>query len=170
MPKFSKFLLVVGVLFIIYGYFGRAANIFFFWESRYIGFAILFIGLIAYLVSRIKVNRTQSKKSLFEKIGIGILIFILLVQAVFFVIAPSTSAYEAAVKYLKEDSNLQKAVGVVDEVSLVPKGSMQMSSSNNSQSGSATFHFIVKGSKKYMDVAIALEKSPASEWTVVAIQ
>lgn len=52
--KFTKTLLITGIVLILYGNISRIIDIYFFWESKSIGWNILFIGIIGLLLSLIK--------------------------------------------------------------------------------------------------------------------
>ena len=93
MNRFTKILLLAGIAFTLYGYICRAAGIYFFWESKYIGWSLLFLGTITFLLSRVKRKKSQGRKSLLEKILIGILVFILSLQVVLVIVFPNTKAY-----------------------------------------------------------------------------
>ena len=169
MNKKAKILYILAAILIAYGYIARLAEIYLFWESRYIGFIFLFLGFIFHRGCRVAVKKQQSKKATFEKIGIGLIIFILVVQAAVYFIFPSTDAFRAATDYVKQDQEIRGKVGEVISISLVPKGSMQVKTTNNISEGSATFYLIVKGSRKFTDVVVDLGKNRESEWTVISL-
>ena len=66
--KFTKATLSIGLLFVIYGYVCRATGLYFFWESKSIGWAVIFIGLIGLLSDRVRIKKKDKKKSTLEKI------------------------------------------------------------------------------------------------------
>ena len=155
-----------GVALIIYGYFARLASLYFFWESRYVGFMVLFVAGIFYLFNRISARRKEGRRSLPEKIAAGILVFMLVLQGALFFIFPSTDAYRVATDYIRHDSKLQTKIGNITGISPVPKGSVDINTGNNVSYGEATFYFIVKGSRKYTDIVMEVRKDPTTDWTI----
>lgn len=170
MSKTNKTIFVIGIALILYGYLSRIFSVYFFWEGKYIGWELIVIGCIIFLSKRVKYKRAQSKKSLWEKIGVGILIFLLVVQCGLYFIFPRTDAYRTAIEHLSTNQKLKDEVGEVKKISMVPIGSLAMQTSNDGESGNAMFYFIVKGDKKYKDVTIELQKMPDTEWTVLSIR
>jgi len=78
MSKFTKNILLTGSALTIYDYLCRVVGLYFFWESKYIGWAIILIGTISFLMNRIKIKKVQKRKTILEKIGVGISIFVFL--------------------------------------------------------------------------------------------
>ena len=88
LSKFTRLTLTVSLALLSYGYLCRLIGINFFWESKSLGWAILLIGLIGLLSDRIYIKEDENKKSLLEKIGIGLLVFTLFVHGVLVVVIP----------------------------------------------------------------------------------
>jgi hypothetical protein len=170
MRKFTKRILLAGAILTVYGYVCRVIGIYFFWESKYIGWAIIIIGIISFLFDRVRLKKAGGKKSLLEKIGIGILIFFLFVQAILVIVIPNTDAYKVAKQYLYNNSRLKNDIGEIKGFALVPLGAIQKSSSENVESGNATILLTVKGQKKFMDVTVYIEKKPGMEWIVTSAE
>ena len=167
MNSFTKAVLSIGILLVIYGYVCRMASLYLFWESKDIGWALLFIGVISLLVARIKRRRANGKKSILEKIGIGIMAFVLLVQAILLVLIPNSAAYTAAKQYLQYNPGIENEIGKVVGFSIIPQGAIQVSRSEGTESGRATIKLIVKGTKGFRDVTLNLIKDDQTDWPVV---
>ena len=170
MNKFTKITLLTGAALILYGYLCRAVALYFFWESKYYGWSVIFIGIIGFLFTRIKSKRLQTRKTILEKIGVGILIFILLIQAVLLIVIPSTDAYKVSKDFLSANESLKSETGNIKSFNILPIGSIQKNSTNDKVSGNASIHLIVKGEKKFKDVIVHVEKAPDTEWTVTGIE
>lgn len=169
--NFTRKVLLAGLILLLYGYLCRQVGLNFFWESKSIGWAILFIGAIGFLISRIKIKKTEKKKTLLEKIGIGILIFILLIQTLLIATIPYSDAYPVAKAYLRNDAKLKNELGNITGFGLIPSGSVQKSSDSSGEYGSVIINFIVKGDRKFKDVTIYVVKTPDSpEWKVEGIE
>ena len=166
--KLTKTFLAVGLVFVIYGYLIRLAGLYLFWESKSIGWAIIFIGLIGLLSDRIKTKKEKEKKSTFEKIGIGVIVFILLIQTILISVIPFTDAYLVAKKYIKDNQQLTDEIGNVESFGLIPTGGIQKATDSQGTYGSATINLTVKGEKKYKDITVYVVKyADQPEWRVV---
>jgi hypothetical protein len=167
LPGFTKSTLILGLVLTVYGYLCRALDLFFFWESKSIGWAIIAIGIISLLFNRVKIRKIERKKSLLTKIGIGILIIFLLVQAILLIVIPNTDAYKIAKEYLITNTSLKGEIGEIKRFSLIPLGAMEMHSGGGIEYGSATILFTVKGEEKFKDITVYLEKRPDTKWLVL---
>lgn len=157
--KITKILLAFGATLLIYGYLARVAEIFFFWESKAIGWAILFLGTISFLREKIKFKKKEKKNSIIEKIGIGFLIFGLFAKAGIFFTIPNSEAYEVAIKYVTNNKNLIEDIGTVESTSLLPSGGIQENTDSLGSYGAAQVDLIVKGNKKHREVSVIITKT-----------
>lgn len=168
--KFTKTVLIAGLTFILYGYLCRLIGLYFFWESKSIGWTLLFIGVIGFLSHRIKIKSTEKKKTILEKIGIGLIVFILLVQTILVAVIPFTDAYSAAKSYLINDTNLKTEIGNITGFGLIPTGGIQKTTDSTGEYGSATINLTIKGDKGFKDIAIYVVKNAdSSDWKVEGI-
>jgi hypothetical protein len=167
LSKLNKALVRMTIAFLIYGYLCRIAGFYFFWESKTIGWALLFVTIISVLIQRIKTNKDSNKKTLSEKIFIGIIAFILLIQSIIFLVTLQTDAYKSAKEFLMTDKTIANEVGNVNDIFLVPVGGMSISSSSEGQSGEADLNFIVKGENKFKDINLKLQKELKTDWTII---
>lgn len=169
--KFTKTVLIAGLTFILFGYLCRIIGLYFFWESKTIGWTLLLIGIIGFLSNRIKIKTTNKKKTLLEKIGIGIIIFILLVQTILIAIIPFTDAYSVAKEYIYNNTDLKNEIGNITGFGLIPIGSIQKTSDASGEYGSAVIHLTVKGEKAFKDITIYVVKNADSpDWKVVEME
>jgi hypothetical protein len=164
--KFTQAFLIIGIIFLIYGYLCRSIGIYFFWESKSFGWFITFIGLIGFLFARIKIRKKEAKKSIFEKIVMGILIFILAIQIILVVVLPNTAAYQYAKQFLLDSQNIRAEIGNIKGFSIIPLGVVSVSSGEWGETGNAEINLTVKGEKKFLDVTIYLTKEVDSTWKV----
>jgi hypothetical protein len=162
----QKLVIVTGII-LVYGYLCRLLNLYFFWESKAIGWTLLFITLIFLLRQRIRWKKSIERKTISEKIGIGILIFILLIQTILFITIPQTNAYKSAKEFIKSHNLITDEVGEVKGITLLPFGGISVSSSSQGEQGHADLNFIVKGTKKYKDLKLQVVKDFNTEWTVI---
>ena len=167
LSKLNKALVSLTIVFLIYGYLCRIVGLYFFWESKTIGWTLLFVTIISILIQRIKTKRLVNKKTLSEKIFIGITVFILLVKSIIFIVIPQTDAYKSAKQFLMTDITIADEVGEVHDIFLVPVGGMAMSSSSAGQTGQADLNFIIKGKNKFKDINLQLTKELETNWTII---
>ena len=165
--NFNKKITLLTIVLLIYGYLCRTLNLYFFWESKTLGWALLFVTIISILSQRIQKNKLQNKKTLSEEIFIGLIVFILLIQAIFFYIIHQTSAYKLAKEYLYTNKTIISKVGQVKGIFLKPVGRMSISSSSEGETGQAELIFVVKGTKKYIDISLELEKDINTNWAII---
>lgn len=169
--NFTKSVLIAGLTFIVYGYLCRLIGIYFFWESKSIGWALLFIGLIGYLSNRVKIKTNNKAKTNLEKIGIGIIIFILLVQTILILVIPNTDAYSSAKAYIRNDEKLKTELGNINGFGLIATGGIQTTTDSYGEYGNATINLTVKGNKKFKDITVYIVKyADSAEWKVEGME
>jgi hypothetical protein len=162
-----KIILIIAPMVIIYGYLCNYAGMYFFWESGYIGWMLLYIGFIGILQQRIKMKKMIRKETVMEKIIIGIIVFVLLLKTVLLTVTPFTDAYAASKKYLLANGTIQAEVGNIHGFSVVPEGSIHQSTQADKVNGLATIVLLIKGDKKYKRVTIYVAKNEnEQEWVV----
>ncbi len=171
LSRFTRIFILVGLAFIIYGYLCRFIGIYFFWESKSVGWAILLIGMIGFLSDRIILRRIEKKNTVLEKIGVGFIIFILFVQTILVSIISFTDVYTIAKKHLTNEQILKTEIGNVTGFGLIPTGGVQKTIDSNGEYGSETIDFTVKGNKKFKDVTVYVVKyADRSDWEVQGIE
>lgn len=153
---FTKLFLALGLLLIAYGYICRCFEIYFFWESKYIGWGVLLIGIIGLFTHSIKIKKEKNKSRIVENIGIGMIVVILATVPLSYIIFPQLAVYPLATKYLYTNKELQSEIGDLKAYTLLPKGGYEEGDNGGSIHGSAVFTFIVKGEKKYKEVQVFL--------------
>jgi hypothetical protein len=140
LSKFTKTVLVIGLSLILYSYLARLIELYFFWDSKSIGWTVLFIGLIGFLSNRIKFKKSENEKAISEKIGIGFIIFILFVQTILMVIILFTDAYSVIKFYVKNDTRLKSQLGNIISFGLISTGGIQKTTDSNGEYGSTTIN------------------------------
>lgn len=166
----TKALLIAGLILIIYGYLCRI-GIYFFWESKSIGWPVFMIGVILVLLQNIKAKKQTAKKAIIEKVAIGLISFILFIQSILMIAVSNSNALFAVKKYLGGDNPFESEIGKISGFGLIPVGSLHISTNSTGESGEAAIVLILKGEKKYKDVTIYLEKIPGRiEWDIVQIE
>ena len=127
---------------------------------------LFWIAIAFILRDRLKEKKLQNKKTRLEKIGIGFSVFVILIKGVFFFGTPQTSAYDSAVSFIKTDPELQNRVGTVNSIFLAPLGSVSISTNSQGTAGQADLHFVIKGSKKFEDLNLLMDKDFDQDWQI----
>ncbi|HEX9511696.1 MAG TPA: hypothetical protein VF939_14500 [Puia sp.] len=170
MSKFLKISLAVGIILIVYGFLCKVANIRFFWESSAFGWNLIFIGAILLLAQQIKKRKSVGKNTILMKIGIGVLVFILVIQVILSIVVSNSNAYIAAKNYLLSNDSLKNEVGHIDGFGLIPSGGIAVSADSAGETGTAEINLIIKGSKKFREATVFLVKEKKTNWEVKAIE
>lgn len=166
---FLKILLLVAVLMVAYGYLCRALDLYFFWESKYLGFSLMALGLI--FLSFASIRHKKNQKVIPEITAIILSIMFLAGYIYFTVLVYFSDAYEVATHYVTDYPELENETGKVQHVSLIPFGDYQWTWSNGTSSGYAVLNLTVKGEKSHKDVTVFVEKNvDDSGWTVIDLE
>jgi hypothetical protein len=169
--KTSQRLVIMTIVLLLYGYFCRLFRLYFFWESKVVGWELLFITIIFLLRERIQFKKSIQKKTISEYIAIVLIIAFGFLGQIFFIIAESkTDAYKTAIEYLKTDKTVSDELGEPTSIFLVPVGSISTTTKSSGQSGHADLNFVVKGQKKLKDFEIRLIKDETSDWRIASIR
>ncbi|MGG9964670.1 hypothetical protein [Ferruginibacter sp. SUN106] len=162
----TRKLILATLAFLFYGYLCRLAGLYFFWESKTIGWVLFWFAIIFILRDRIREKRLQKKKVLIEKIGIGLSVFIIITKSILFFAIQQTTAFDKAVNFIKTNPAIKSKTGTVNGVFLVPFGGISMMTNAEGTAGQADLHFIVKGSEKYIDLNLLLNKDFSTDWQI----
>lgn len=165
-----KLLFGISICLIVFGYLIRIFDLYFFWESKPLGFALLLVFLAIFLRKDITTRKSQKLKNIWSHIGFWLIAFILFVKVLMLVILPNSDAYDAAKIYLKTNSDLEAEIGEITGHTILPSGSIQITTDSNGTYGSAAISLIIKGENKFIEQTIYLNKTPNEDWTVTAIE
>ena len=166
----TKILIVASLTLLLNGYLCRIAGIYFFWESKTLGWMLVFITALSILIERIRDKKLQGKKVLSEKIFICLILFVLAIESLLLFALPRTDAYAAAKHFLLTDGKIKNQVGEVEGFFLIPLGGIAMYSDSQGESGNADLNVTVKGGKNYFDVHLIVTKSPNTDWVSKVIE
>lgn len=171
LSQFTKITLLIGVLLVGYGIVCRLLNLYLFWESTVIGSTIILVGALSFFLDRIRIKRAHSKNTTGEKFAVGGISFILLMQAILYTTFFTTDAYRVAKNYVEHDENLANDLGKINNSVLLPFGNIITTIDATGTYGDASFTFIVKGSKKFRELTVFVNKNVEdSEWKIVDVR
>ena len=122
LSSLTKVVMAAVAAFLVYGYLCRLLGIYFFWESKTLGWTLLWVAVILVLRDRVRRKKLENKNSALEKIGIGLTIFLLLIMGILFFAIPQTALYAEAVNYVKKDKAVRDEIGDIKEVFLYRSG------------------------------------------------
>jgi len=170
LAKGSQTLIILTGVLLLYGYLCRLIGLYFFWESKYIGWSLVAITIIFLVRERIQSKKLQERKATSEKVAIGLMIFVLSIQALLLVVIPQLGAYQIAKHYLQTDKSVSDEIGEVNSIILIPMGGYSKSIASTGETGNADLNFIVKGKEKFKDYNIQVVKNENSDWTIVNVR
>jgi hypothetical protein len=163
----TKILLAVGLVLMVWGYVCRLVPVYWFWEARWLGWELVIFGVIGMLSTLIRQKRVSQVIHVGEVVGRVLLVLFIVVQIVVGVSIPRSDAYVVARDKVMSDTGLTRQIGSVQYCLFVPQGSVNLTTEHGGSFGGATFVFLVKGSKQYADIDVAMVKRPGSkEWTI----
>lgn len=166
LSNLNRMFLILSLTLLAYGYFCRIGSDFF-WESKTIGWTVLLITIISIAIEKIRMKKVNSNNTILEKIIIGVITFVLLMQCIMYLVLLNSESYPIAKKYLFNDKTITHQIGNIESIVLTPVGGMAMSSSAEGSEGETEFNFIVKGKEGFLDVNLLLYKELKKDWIVV---
>lgn len=167
---FTKSALGLGLVFLIYGVLSRSIPIRFFWEAQAVGWGFIFLGLIGLLAHGIKKKKASKQNSIWYKIGIGVISFILLIQATLLIVIPNTDAFEASKQFIVNNEEMKLEVGEIQGFGFMPSGAISVQSDSDGETGNANINLIVKGEKAFKSVTVFVFKDYGKDWEVYGIE
>ncbi len=170
MKQLSRFFLVAGIIFTVYGFVCRIVPVYFFWSSKVLGIIFLLIALWCFLLEQHKKRKQEGRKTIWLKIGLGFIGFGLIIIPIAELMIKTSGAYQAATFYLKNDPSIKEMVGDVKGFGFMTTGSVTSTTVNGVSSGQAELEIIVKGTKKFKDLTVSLEKNPNTGWVVLSVE
>lgn len=165
--KLIKSFIFAGVTLIVYSIVVRIFNIYFFWESSVLGGFTLWVGLFILMISLRGKRKAEGKSNGGVNFVIGLLIFTISVSIGFYVTLPFTNAYTKVQHYVLEEGSLDKELGEVQSMVILPMGSYNVATSGGVTHTSAVISCIIKGADKYADKTFILVlDDDTDEWEV----
>jgi hypothetical protein len=127
-------------------------------------------GLILLLNGRVKVKRSTNRKSALEKVGIGVLIFVLALLGIVNIAIGNSNALAAARTYVLNSDSLKREIGDIRGFGFTYSGGIEVSSDAAGERGTANISLIVKGSKKFRELNVYVLKENNRGWEVQSVQ
>lgn len=168
--NFTEAALSLGIILLTYGFICQIVPINFFWESKSVGYVLISLGLVGLLISGIEKRKANSKKTILNKIGIGIISFMLFIQAIIIVVIPKTDAYNVSKNFIINSNELTSEVGKINGFGLFPVGGISIQKDSKGEKGNATINLIIKGEKAYKSVTVLVHKDYGQDWEVYGIE
>lgn len=171
MRRITSIVFATGTTLLVYGYLCREIHLYFFWDSKELGFFVLLISLLLYLISINKVRAKNGRKTFWVKAAIVVTSLGLLLGAYLVYDFKNSESYGVAKEYLRTDSELRNDVGNIQGFGLVPTGTIEETETTTStdvrESGHASLTVTVMGNKKFKDVHVTLKEN-RDGWPVVS--
>lgn len=170
LTTFTKATLGLGVLLLTYGLLSRLIPINFFWEATSVGWGFIYLGLIGLLFNGIKLRKEKKKKTILNKLVIGFISFIFLLQITLCLVLPNTDAYKTANEYVLNNEEIISEIGNITGFGFIPTGEITVKVDSKGKTGNANINFIIKGEKAYKSVTVYVTKAAQSKWEVYEIE
>ena len=167
---FNKISLGLGLLLLAYGFLNKRIPIYFFWESTLIGWQFILFGLSALFIFWIKKRKVNNKKTIWLKLGLGYIFFLLLVQTSSLIIIPFTDAYKLAKNTLLNNEVLKSEIGEIKGFGWISTGGVSVQTDSNGKKGNAYVNLILKGDKAYKNVTVFAIKDYGKDWEVTRFE
>lgn len=153
---------ILGILFMVLGLVVRAISFYWFWDSLLIGWWVFVLGIILYLLSLVMAkNKNRSGRPVFSYILLGLVSFAAILQVIVALVLNFSSVSKVAINEIQSNANLTSQFGESIDYSVWPIGRIL----EDGDKGEATIIFTLKGSKKYMDTVVLLQKDSAT-WVI----
>lgn len=168
---YARALCLIGFMLILFGFLVRYFGINFFWESRFFGVLILASGLFLLLFHINKKSIIISKNiKVIANIGISFYLFYVIIILIIVLILRNSDAYEVVLKEIPKNEEIIKEIGEVKSIDLLPIGTLVIAFNENGKKGDATIKLIIKGTIKYIDAKINLNKQyHSNNWEIVEV-
>lgn len=164
-----KILTILALALILYGYLARILNIFYFWESKSIGFGLLLISIAKFIFHDINGRRENKMHRIVFYIIFGILCLAIFMKGLMAIVIPNSDAYNAATKLLKTDPELIAEVGKISSFSYLTSASMATHKDKYGTTGHANLTLIVKGNNKFIEKNVVLLKELEEDWKIISL-
>ncbi|WP_430965278.1 cytochrome c oxidase assembly factor Coa1 family protein [Spongiimicrobium sp. 2-473A-2-J] len=167
---FTKLAIGLGLLFLVYSFLSRIIPIYFFWESEIFCLIFLALGIIGLLWDGMRKRKALNKRTIWNKVGIGLICFIALIQVALMTMLPMTEAYKVSIEYIKDNDEIKSELGKVVDLQIIPSGGITIKRTLDNEMGSANIGFIVKGTRGYKKVRVRSSKQYKDIWKVTGIK
>jgi len=165
-----KILFLLSLSLILYGYVAREFNIYYFWESKTIGFGLLLIAIAKFIMDDISARRENKMHKISFYLILGILCLSIFIKVLFAFIIPNSEAFDSATKLLKTDLNLISQIGEINSISYFATGNLETRTDEYGKTGRADLTLIIKGEKKYVEKNVVMNKTPEENWKIIEMK
>lgn len=167
MSTATKVIFIVGILLLIYGYTSRLLSIYFFWDSKYLGWVGIIAGILLLLID-IRMARIRQKQNIFfVRVMATVVVVFLTMEASAVVWLKSTTAYKGLIESIRTDEVIKTEMGEIRGFGLIP--GIDISDIIEALSSeSLTFVVTVRGQKAYRELEVTIRRTTPVNWTVVS--
>ena len=165
-----KLLFGFAILLIVFGYLVRGLDLYFFWESKPIGFVLLILTVLIILRIDITTRKSKKLKNIVSQIGFWFISLLLFIKLLMLVIIPNSDAYSATRDYLENNSEITTEYGEIIGLTILPSGSLETQTDSHGTNGFASINLILKGTSKFKEITVYVNKTASKNWEVVAME
>ena len=149
---------LIGIPFLIYGYLCRLLNLYFFWDSKHLGWILIATGLMGFLIDQRKARLAQRRNIIWVRIGIGIIVFAFALTGSAIIMIKGSHSYQDTIEQIRINNLMKSEIGDIRGFGLFPSGPGIISLVYGSKPGPSTIIVTVRGEKGHRDIEINLDR------------
>jgi hypothetical protein len=169
MSTSTKVLFIIGILLLVYGYLCRLLHIYFFWDSKYFGWIGILSGTLLLLID-IRMARIRQRQNIFfVRLMVAVIVIFLALEASAVVWVKSSAVYDELTESIENDEVMKAEFGAIRGFNLIP-GINIIDIIRFPASESLTFILTVRGERRFKELAVTIERTGLTNWTVVSFR
>lgn len=167
MSTATKVVFIFGILLLIYGYLCRLFSIYFFWDSKYVGWLGVLSAVLLFLID-IRMARIRQRQNIFlVRVVVAIIVIFLALEGSVIVWLKTSTVYDEATELIRSDDMIKTQVGDIRGFSLIP-GINIINIINAPSSETLTFVITIRGNRAYKEMEITIERTTPITWSVTS--
>lgn len=167
MSTATKVVFIFGILLLIYGYLCRLFSIYFFWDSKYVGWLGVLSAVLLFLID-IRMARIRQRQNIFfVRVVVAIIVIFLALEGSVIVWLKTSTVYDETTELIRSDDMIKTQVGDIRGFSLIP-GINIINIINAPSSETLTFVITIRGNRAYKEMEITIERTTPITWSVTS--
>ena len=165
MSNATKVVFIIGILLLIYGYACRLFNIYFFWDSKYLGWLGVISGVLLLLIDIRQARVKQKQNIFFVRMFVAVIVIFIALEgsAIFWI--KTSEAYDSVIYSIGTDQELKQEIGSIRGYGMIP-GIDIINILKAPTSNALTFKITVRGERAYKELEFTLGRTIPTDWRV----
>jgi hypothetical protein len=169
MSRTTIVVFLAGILLLIYGYLCRLLSIYFFWDSKYIGWFSIICASLLLLIDIRMARKRRNQNIFFVRIFVAALIIILALEASAVFWVKTNNSYRQVSELIEKDPALKNELGDIRGFGGIP-GISITDILKFPTSESLTFMITIRGTKVYKEMEVTIARTTLTSWSVISTQ